>query len=248
MSVDQVGADVCPRLRKPAMSGICGVRRSGWCRRLPPQPRRLPQPSQCVRRSGWCRRLPLAAHISRRHVSIVSVDQVGADVCPGVEDSRPALAPRCPSIRLVPTSAPTEPPGLRVALNVSVDQVGADVCPGALWGRAGDHSSVRRSGWCRRLPRGLAWDCGPASHVSVDQVGADVCPRTTIASRGAVFSCPSIRLVPTSAPAPHDLSYTGYDVSVDQVGADVCPMDLPRGLFELISCPSIRLVPTSAPW
>jgi len=155
-----------------------GVRRSGWCRRL----RRLSwyrgRWAIGVRRSGWCRRL---RHIAQkiefpRHK--VSVDQVGADDC-----ANSCLIPTgrwdtCPSIRLVPTTAPIRPP-----------LFGAIRC------------SVRRSGWCRRLrprellpwsdrercpsirlvpttaPSGAVGSPAREGPVSVDQVGADDCAR-----------------------------------------------------------------------
>ena len=128
----------------------------------------------------------------------VSVDQVGADVGTWTKNTPFRLPVLCPSIRLVPTSAPGPKTRLFVYL----------YC-------------VRRSGWCRRRHRSqpqrtrqASW-CpsirlvptsapllvelpGPCRVVSVDQVGADV---------GTFAYDPKLE--------------QGADVSVDQVGADV---------------------------
>jgi len=61
-------------------------------------------------------------------VEHVSVDQVGANLCAIVSwliDRRERV---CPSIRLVPTSAPLKSRKRRHARKVSVDQVGANLC------------------------------------------------------------------------------------------------------------------------
>ena len=152
----------------------------------------------------------------------------------------------CPSIRLVPTSAPGRQNDADRPASVSVDQVGADV--GTPKPRL---SSIT---CCRVSVDQVGADVGtchsplpPApAIVSVDQVGADVgtpaglgrkrhamfgvrrsgwCRRRHPAGepgRVVVLGCPSIRLVPTSAP-PVDshVSPPVPEVSVDQVGADV---------------------------
>jgi len=151
----------------------------------------------CVRRSGWCR---------RRHRSHNQ----------WVDDNF-----KCPSIRLVPTSAP---------LAATAHMV---LC-----------RCVRRSGWCRR--RHLKSHA--AMHSSIQCPSIRLVP--TSAPEGGETDelstlCPSIRLVPTSAPERRDrrrdltscvrrsgwcrrrhrfsrnVFLTSIDVSVDQVGADV---------------------------
>ena len=84
--------------------------------------------------------------------------------------------------------------------------------------------------------------------MSVDQVGADVLHLYAVWSPHRTYTCPSIRLVPTSCTCSRGGQYDRRDVSVDQVGADVLhPGDV--GDVELGSrCPSIRLVPTSCTW
>ncbi len=57
--------------------------------------------------------------------------------------------------------------------------------------------------------------------VSVDQVGADVGTTTPPGGIVKFFLCPSIRLVPTSAPSSRREGPVCREVSVDQVGADV---------------------------
>ena len=81
----------------------------------------------------------------------VSVDQVGADVGTLDMGQQPQATMRCPSIRLVPTSAPSMTHHFPPFSGVSVDQVGADV---------GTRPRTSSS--------------PSAAKVSVDQVGADV--------------------------------------------------------------------------
>ena len=197
------------------------------------------------------RLVPTSAPSPRGSFSVgklVSVDQVGADVgtrlhrhrhgpgvvCPSIR-LVPTSAPRrrlrlalrhiwCPSIRLVPTSAPRPWRSGPRTHRVSVDQVGADV---------------------GTLRNGLMLS---QAFVSVDQVGADVGTRSTDVPVATITTCPSIRLVPTSA--PHRSGWTGKllaEVSVDQVGADVGTIEWPIEWPIAVKCPSIRLVPTSAP-
>jgi len=71
------------------------------CRWRPPR-------SGCVRRSGWCRRRHHLQRLKVMPCKTVSVDQVGADVGTEVGDASLKMAGKCPSIRLVPTSAPAK--------------------------------------------------------------------------------------------------------------------------------------------
>gem|GEM_PF-2875246 len=62
--------------------------------------------------------------------------------------------------------------------------------------------------------------------MSVDQVGANLCAYNRSRSRNSSNTCPSIRLVPTSAPIM-PCNMLGIEVvSVDQVGANLCAADL----------------------
>ena len=83
--------------------------------------------------------------------------------------------------------------------------------------------------------------------MSVDQVGADVGTPMLRNLHDATRGCPSIRLVPTSAPSPRGSFSVGKLVSVDQVGADVGTRLHRHRHGPGVVCPSIRLVPTSAP-
>jgi len=57
--------------------------------------------------------------------------------------------------------------------------------------------------------------------VSVDQVGADIGTPAITINRIRPLMCPSIRLVPTSAPHTKTPDVDNCLVSVDQVGADI---------------------------
>ncbi len=108
----------------------------------------------------------------------MSVDQVGADVgTPPVDQVKCEQRMACPSIRLVPTSAPQFAlTVLAMPYHVSVDQVGADV---GTRQKSPHHVqevivSVDQVGADvgTHLVETLAAD--PVWRVSVDQVGADV--------------------------------------------------------------------------
>jgi len=103
VSVDQVGADVGTLVLMVAMISFLSVRRSGWCRRRHHEALAKSRYSRRVRRSGWCR---------RRH---------------RWDKEEQEWVSKCPSIRLVPTSAPWVLLYMQCLHLVSVDQVGADV-------------------------------------------------------------------------------------------------------------------------
>ena len=129
---------------------------------------------------------------------------------------------------------------------MSVDQVGADVGTSNASLQPIKERSVRRSGWCRRrhhvkAGRGKLYSQCPSIRLVPTSAPDGQIPNP------ATPGCPSIRLVPTSAPASAT-TRSGRDwVSVDQVGADVGTVILDVALVRLARCPSIRLVPTSAP-
>ncbi len=176
------------------------VRRSGWCRRRHPLSTVLRLP---LKRCPSIRLVPTSAPLQSCLAAIiihVSVDQVGADV--GTQGSGDG-ADRdfmCPSIRLVPTSAPRKRWCCAARFSVSVDQVGADVGTPSGATLTFGYLGVRRSGWCRRRHRRHAMKRMVCTSVSVDQVGADVGTPQAQQSAPPPARCPSIRLVPTSAP------------------------------------------------
>jgi len=83
--------------------------------------------------------------------------------------------------------------------------------------------------------------------VSVDQVGADVGTAKLVVQVHVILVCPSIRLVPTSAPGDGrrdpfsggSVRRSGWCRRRHQIMANITRYAL--------QCPSIRLVPTSAP-
>ena len=108
---------------------------------------------------------------------------------------------------------------------VSVDQVGADI---GTTGGSGESAA--------------------GSGVSVDQVGADIGTYVLSISPNWLTRCPSIRLVPTSAPEKLcpacRVRVTCPSIRLVPTSAPcVCQMQKTLG----VQCPSIRLVPTSAP-
>ena len=178
VSVDQVGADVGTHVvhgGKGAQHRVSVDQVGADVGTTTRRSRRRWPPG--VRRSGWCRR--------RHPQNIQRVYELESECpsirlvptsAPGVTGEKRKLLLACPSIRLVPTSAPELFPPCRRIYAVSVDQVGADVGTGPRRLHLPPAVSVRRSGWCRRRhPNG--------------RTCATWTPR-----------CPSIRLVPTSAP------------------------------------------------
>ena len=160
----------------------------------------------------------------------------------------------CPSIRLVPTSAPAIRRALNPAYAVSVDQVGADVGTLIIKISFQAEPRVRRSGWCRRRHQKTRQiPLPPILCPSIRLVPTSAPPPRPGLSRRRrcvrrsgwcrrrhrdiyydgthLYLCPSIRLVPTSAPTDQHCGICFDHVSVDQVGADVgtpVPVSIPR--------------------
>ena len=207
--------------KNPRFEVVRGVRRSGCCQlrhRLSFALRELGSSvsvDQVVANFGTIHLYPSA------HFVLVSVDQVVANFGTLKQSSRMSRKQKCPSIRLLPTSAPPFYP------DISTPAV-----------------SVRRSGCCqlrhhRRPALGRKTEAGcpsirllptsaPASTcktcrcvvVSVDQVVANFGTAFSTFLKYSSERCPSIRLLPTSAPPQQSQTDRRPAVSVDQVVAN----------------------------
>jgi len=126
-----------------------------------------------VRRSGCCQLRHLHLFYLIFRISGVSVDQVVANFGTLMNENAMASERKCPSIRLLPTSAPESQQQTAAKASVSVDQVVANFGTGRLHLNARRVKCVRRSGCCQLRHRTGAGLSLYLSHVSVDQVVAN---------------------------------------------------------------------------
>ena len=162
----------------------------------------------------------------RKQIRIgMSVDQVVANFGTGIILSKNASDAECPSIRLLPTSAPTpdivykiipmcpsirllptSAPDLRTIFYICRRSVRRSGCCQLRHRRAYSNyaesfdSSVRRSGCCQLRHLIFLFTNNHVSLVSVDQVVANFGTAIFGADDKMLAKCPSIRLLPTSAP------------------------------------------------
>ena len=252
---------------------IWGVRRSGCCQlRHPAQLNNSSGDDWCVRRSGCCQlRHPAGARQSvscffrvrrsgccqlrhrqsvgwRSMRSAVSVDQVVANF--GTKASMHHSTSRmatCPSIRLLPTSAPkidsSEPIRTYGVRRSGCCQLRHRHCRN---GAAARERGVRRSGCCQlrhlhknprfEVVRGVRRSgCCQLRHrlsFALRELGSSVSVDQVVANFGTIHLYPSAHFVL---------------VSVDQVVANFGTLKQSSRMSRKQKCPSIRLLPTSAP-